>query len=170
MKLLIEYESIIQKVLLTIESILQNTKQLQHAQFYFVVSGFKITGHGNHDNNLVSHCTSCPPTAPVLGPLPYIGTILFHRRYTLLSWRWRRHIPPKRRGTFNWLLDVISQKTQVFKLSLAFRCFPQSFRANAGIVPLSSIRFQAITQYRAPIPRYTAYTAYILSLLKHTSH
>jgi hypothetical protein len=24
-------------------------------QFYFVASGFKITGHGNPDNNLESH-------------------------------------------------------------------------------------------------------------------
>jgi hypothetical protein len=25
-------------------------------QFYFVISGLKIIGHGNHDNNLESHC------------------------------------------------------------------------------------------------------------------
>jgi hypothetical protein len=41
-KLLKEYESVTQKVLLPIESILQDAKKLQHAQFYFVVSGLKI--------------------------------------------------------------------------------------------------------------------------------
>jgi hypothetical protein len=56
-KLLMVYESVIQKVLLFIESILQNAKQFQHAQFYFVVSGLKIIGQGNNDNNLESHCT-----------------------------------------------------------------------------------------------------------------
>jgi hypothetical protein len=58
-KLLIEYESVIQKVLLLVESILQNAKQLQHAQFCFDVSSLKITGHGNTDNNLESLCTIC---------------------------------------------------------------------------------------------------------------
>jgi hypothetical protein len=29
-----------------------------HKQFYFVVSGLKIIGHGNPDNNLESPCTS----------------------------------------------------------------------------------------------------------------
>jgi hypothetical protein len=28
-----------------------------HKQIYFVVSGLKITGHGNSDNNLESYCT-----------------------------------------------------------------------------------------------------------------
>jgi hypothetical protein len=54
-----EYENIIRKLLLSIESIQHNAKQLQHAcvffareQFYFVVSGLKIIVHGNPDNNL----------------------------------------------------------------------------------------------------------------------
>jgi hypothetical protein len=44
-----EYESVTQKVLLPVESILQNAKQLQHSttftlrkQLYFVVSGLKM--------------------------------------------------------------------------------------------------------------------------------
>jgi hypothetical protein len=49
-----ENESVTQKVLLIIESILQNAKQLQHSQFYFVVSGLEIIGHGHPDNNLES--------------------------------------------------------------------------------------------------------------------
>jgi hypothetical protein len=57
-KLLTEYESVIQKVLLVIESILQNVNQLQNAQFYFVVSSLTIIGHGNPGNNLESRCTS----------------------------------------------------------------------------------------------------------------
>jgi hypothetical protein len=48
-KLRTEYESV--------ESILQNAKELQHSHFYFVVSCLKIIGHGNPDNNLESHCT-----------------------------------------------------------------------------------------------------------------
>jgi hypothetical protein len=32
----------------------------------------------------------------------------------LRPWRWRRHAPPKRRLTFNWLHGVISQKTDLF--------------------------------------------------------
>jgi hypothetical protein len=36
-KLLTGYEKVTQKVLLLIESVLQNAKQLHHAQFYFVV-------------------------------------------------------------------------------------------------------------------------------------
>jgi hypothetical protein len=55
-KLLTEYESVTQKVLLFSESILQNTKQLQYMQFYFVVLSLKITGYGNTDNNLELHC------------------------------------------------------------------------------------------------------------------
>jgi hypothetical protein len=50
-----EYESVIKKVLLLIESVLLNAKQLQRAQFYFIVSGLNITGHGNPDSNLESH-------------------------------------------------------------------------------------------------------------------
>jgi hypothetical protein len=52
-----------QKVLLLVEPILQNAKQLQHARLSShircpsgVVSGLKIIGHGNPDNNLESHC------------------------------------------------------------------------------------------------------------------
>jgi hypothetical protein len=55
MKLLTEYESVTQKVLLPLESLLQNAKQLRHAQFYFAVSGLK--GHGNPDSNLESRFT-----------------------------------------------------------------------------------------------------------------
>jgi hypothetical protein len=47
-----EYENVIPKLSLLIESILKSTKQFYHAQFYFVVSGLKIIGHGNPDNNL----------------------------------------------------------------------------------------------------------------------
>jgi hypothetical protein len=57
-KLLIEYERVTQKVLLFLGSMVQNAKQLQHAQFYFVVSGLKIIGHGNPHNNLESLCFS----------------------------------------------------------------------------------------------------------------
>jgi hypothetical protein len=53
-KLLAEYESVTQNVLLAVESILHNAKQLQHAQFYLIVFGLKIMGHGNPDNNLES--------------------------------------------------------------------------------------------------------------------
>jgi hypothetical protein len=60
-----EYESVTQKVLLFVESVLQNSKQLQLARlsyfvssFYFAVSGLKIVGHGNADNNLESLCIS----------------------------------------------------------------------------------------------------------------
>jgi hypothetical protein len=51
-----EYEILIQKVISLIESLLQNAEQLQHAQFYIVVTGLKIIGHGNPDNNLETHC------------------------------------------------------------------------------------------------------------------
>jgi hypothetical protein len=64
MKLLMEYESVTQKVLLLIQSMLRNTKQLQTARLSWhvrcpsgVVSGLKIVGQGNPDNNLESHCT-----------------------------------------------------------------------------------------------------------------
>jgi hypothetical protein len=50
-KLLTEYESATQAVLLLIESMLHNAKQLQHARLYFDVSGLKIMGHGNPDND-----------------------------------------------------------------------------------------------------------------------
>jgi hypothetical protein len=63
MKLLTEYESETQEVLLLVYSVLQNTKQLQHARLSWhvrcpsgVVSGLKIVGQGNPDNNLESHC------------------------------------------------------------------------------------------------------------------
>jgi hypothetical protein len=55
-KLLTECESVNRKGLLLIESILQNSKQLQQSQFYFVISGLKMTGHRNPDDNLELHC------------------------------------------------------------------------------------------------------------------
>jgi hypothetical protein len=57
-----EYENVTQKVLLFIESILQDAKKLQHARLYFVVSVLKIIGHGNPDNNIESHCISTVPS------------------------------------------------------------------------------------------------------------
>jgi hypothetical protein len=52
-----EYENETLEVLLLIESILQNAKQLQHGLLYFGVSGLNITGHGYPDNNLESLST-----------------------------------------------------------------------------------------------------------------
>jgi hypothetical protein len=52
----VEYVTVTEIVLLSIESILQITKQLQLARLFFVVSGLKIIGHGNPDNNLESTC------------------------------------------------------------------------------------------------------------------
>jgi hypothetical protein len=56
-KLLAEFESVTQKVVLRIESVLENGKQHQRLQFYLVVSGLKIIGHGNPNNKLKLHCT-----------------------------------------------------------------------------------------------------------------
>jgi hypothetical protein len=49
-----EYENVTQNVLLFIESILQNAKQLQHAASFF----FRFENYRPHksDNNLQSHC------------------------------------------------------------------------------------------------------------------
>jgi hypothetical protein len=62
-KLLTEYESVTQKLLLFIDSMLQNAKQFHYStpfifrkQFSFVLSGLKIIGHGESDNNLESNC------------------------------------------------------------------------------------------------------------------
>jgi nitrate reductase gamma subunit len=33
--------------------------------------------------------------------------------YSYRPWRWRRHVPPKRRLTFNGLRGVISQKVEL---------------------------------------------------------
>jgi hypothetical protein len=62
-KLLMEYESATQIVLLYVESILQNAKQLQCARLSWqvrcpsgVVSGLRIIGYGNPENNLESLC------------------------------------------------------------------------------------------------------------------
>jgi hypothetical protein len=41
--------------------------------------------------------------------------LLFLARFFLRSWRWRRHVPSKRRFTFNGLQGVISQKTGPFR-------------------------------------------------------
>jgi hypothetical protein len=38
----------------------------------------------------------------------------FLARIILRCWRWRRYVAPKRRLNFNWLHDVISQKSVVF--------------------------------------------------------
>jgi hypothetical protein len=51
-----ECESVNQKVLLSLESILQNVFSYSLSSFYFVVSGLKIIGHRNADSNLESHC------------------------------------------------------------------------------------------------------------------
>jgi hypothetical protein len=50
-----EYENVTQGVLFIMESILQNIFVF-HKQFYFIVSGLKIIGWGNPDNNLDSLC------------------------------------------------------------------------------------------------------------------
>jgi hypothetical protein len=55
-KLLTEYESVIQNVLLPIELIFQNAKQLQHARPSWHIRGLKIIGHKTPDNNLESLC------------------------------------------------------------------------------------------------------------------
>jgi hypothetical protein len=55
---------------LLVETILQNAEQHQHMRLYFLVSGFKIIGHGNPDNNLESHCTlSCIGTTEFIEDL-----------------------------------------------------------------------------------------------------
>jgi hypothetical protein len=55
-----EYESVTRQVLPSIESMLQNAKQLHRAQFYYIISGLRIIGHGNTDNNLELHCIFKP--------------------------------------------------------------------------------------------------------------
>jgi hypothetical protein len=55
-KLPTEYESVPQKFLLPIETILQNAKQLQHAHLRF--ENFR---HGNPENNLESTCICIIP-------------------------------------------------------------------------------------------------------------
>jgi hypothetical protein len=50
-----ECESVTQEVLLRVDSILQNAKQIERPQFFFF--GLEIIGHGNPDNNLESPCT-----------------------------------------------------------------------------------------------------------------
>jgi hypothetical protein len=57
MKLLTKYESVTDKVLLLVEPILQNAKELQHARLPWHVK-LKIIGHGNPENSLESHCIS----------------------------------------------------------------------------------------------------------------
>jgi hypothetical protein len=52
-----EYESVTQKVVLFAESILIYTF-IFRKQFYIFVSGLKIIGQGNPDNNSDSHCFS----------------------------------------------------------------------------------------------------------------
>jgi hypothetical protein len=76
-KLLMKYESVIQKVLSLIESVLQNAKQLQHMQFYFSVYGLKFIGHGNPDNNLESPCTNCSPASCVSAANYFVGTLKY---------------------------------------------------------------------------------------------
>jgi hypothetical protein len=43
---------------------------------------------------------------------------LFLAWLILRPWRWRRHVPPKHRFTFNGLHGVISQKTELFNVTL----------------------------------------------------
>jgi hypothetical protein len=61
-KLLMEYESVTQKNLLPVKPMLCcqiiSYTFIFRKQFYFVVSGLKIIGQGNPDNNLESHCMS----------------------------------------------------------------------------------------------------------------
>jgi hypothetical protein len=46
----------------------------------------------------------------------------FIARLILQSWRWRRHVSPKRRLTFNGVHGVISQKTELLR---EYSSFPQ---------------------------------------------
>jgi hypothetical protein len=60
----VEFESATQKVLLLVETMCRMLKNFNmraffaRKQFYFVIFSLKITGHGNPDNNLETHCTS----------------------------------------------------------------------------------------------------------------
>jgi hypothetical protein len=54
-KLLTEYEDVTQKVLFCRQENVLNYTFIFSKQFYFV-SGLKIIGHGNPDNNLESSC------------------------------------------------------------------------------------------------------------------
>jgi hypothetical protein len=76
MKLLKEYESVSQKDLLSVESVLKNASQLQHVGLYFVVSGLKIIGHENPDNNLESLCISL--RVPYIARVILTGLSLLH--------------------------------------------------------------------------------------------
>jgi hypothetical protein len=51
-----EYESVMQKVLLGFKIKTLNYSFIFRNQFYFIVSGLKIIGHGNTGNNLELHC------------------------------------------------------------------------------------------------------------------
>jgi hypothetical protein len=77
-------------------------------------------------NSILSDITLCGPLKVTRG---FTGTYRLHlqskTRYllsascwflswnTLAPWRWRRHVPPKRRLTFNGLHGVISQQTEL---------------------------------------------------------
>jgi hypothetical protein len=53
-KLLMEYESVIEKVLLLIESMLKIVNNFKMRNFICIVSSLKIICHGNPENNVES--------------------------------------------------------------------------------------------------------------------
>jgi hypothetical protein len=65
---------------------------------------------------------------------------LFLARLILLSWRWRRHVPPKRWLTFNGLHGVISQKIELLILHVLTKYENEYFPRNKMIfVTLSEV-------------------------------
>jgi hypothetical protein len=65
-------------------------------------------------------------------PISYFGY--------LWPWRWRRHVPPKCRLTFNWLRGVISQKAYLAqtKCSASFSVKKGSFTCRSVLCHLVS--------------------------------
>jgi hypothetical protein len=83
----------------------EHTNTLKISIFWDVTpcSPLKVNRHFGGTCRLHLQQTSC-----------YLLSRWFLARLILRPWRWRRHIPPKCRLTFNGLYGIISQKLELF--------------------------------------------------------
>jgi hypothetical protein len=65
----------------------------------------------------------------------------FHATWSILiSWIWRRYVPPKRRLTFNGLHGVISQKTELFTTTSVRNSNPTNLFIECIIIMVISLQ------------------------------
>jgi hypothetical protein len=112
----------------------------------------------------------CRVTAQVLHPHKTTGHAChplsrwFLARLILRPWRWRRHVPQKRRLTFKGLHGVISQNIELFNrwksiyivvYSVMARCGYESFQGTCCLNLTSTLKMETAGSFKMLVPQST---------------